>query len=195
MLAGGQKGERGYVKRCAPRAGDAPTSRHRGIRLLLGAFLLPWYWRRCGFSPPNPYPRRAQQDFAAVPIVREQPGDSVSWSFLGVAQGSCAIWGTGGVTGQVTHKTTPGRSLDGVVGGSWPVAGPESEPGCADASTAMSVPRGRGLLRPAARLRGVLVGWGQAVPCGSGCRGHWPRIYLQRWCPKAWPKDSCGRRR
>lgn len=41
-------------------------------------------------------PRILQQDFTAVPVVCEQPGDSVSWSFLGVAQGSCALWCTGG---------------------------------------------------------------------------------------------------
>ena len=52
-----------------------------------------------GFLPkilaPN-RPRTLQQGFAAVPIVREQPGDSVSRRFLGVARSSCAVRGTGG---------------------------------------------------------------------------------------------------
>lgn len=68
-----------------------------------------------GFCPqihtPN-RPRTLQQDFAAVPIVRKQPGDGVGRSFLGVAQDSCAVWGTGGsLTKSPTEQTQDSRGM------------------------------------------------------------------------------------
>lgn len=115
-------------------------------------------------------PRILQQDFTAVPVVCEQPGDSVSWSFLGVAQGSCALWCTGGSwarsptklnkNAQLALQGAPARWLDQPCPSrqrTW-VLGYQHSRVCSRGGT-----WGWGSLHATARHRGALASWEAAA--------------------------------